>query len=114
MIKPSYVIAKRFVQKGELKMQLSDRVQKMQGSPIRKFNPIAIAAEEKISLNDLFIQVMRNIVDHPQEMKDWKERYDQLPEEERRRLEQIRISCVYPVEDGETEEAGAFATMEQP
>ncbi|MEE1169391.1 MAG: aminotransferase class I/II-fold pyridoxal phosphate-dependent enzyme [Anaerovoracaceae bacterium] len=28
-------------------MQLSDRVQKMQGSPIRKFNPIAIAAEEK-------------------------------------------------------------------
>ena len=47
MIKPSYVIAKRFVQKGELKMQLSDRVQKMQGSPIRKFNPIAIAAEEK-------------------------------------------------------------------
>lgn len=64
----------------------------------------AIAAEEKISLNDLFIQVMRYIVDHPQEMKDWKERYDQLPEEERRRLEQIRISCVYPVEDGETEE----------
>ncbi|MBQ3924350.1 MAG: pyridoxal phosphate-dependent aminotransferase [Firmicutes bacterium] len=27
-------------------MQLSDRVQKMQGSPIRKFNPIAIAAED--------------------------------------------------------------------
>lgn len=62
-----------------------------------------IAAEEKISLNDLFLQVMRYIVDHPQEMKAWKEQYDQLPEEERRRLEQIRISCVYPVEDGETE-----------
>lgn len=63
----------------------------------------AIAAKDKISLNDLFLQVMRYIVDHPQEMKAWKEQYDQLPEEERRRLERIRISCVYPVEDGETE-----------
>ena len=64
----------------------------------------AIAAKDKISLNDLFLQVMRYIADHPDEMRTWKEEFDRLPEEEKRELERIKISCVYPVEDGETEE----------
>ena len=63
-----------------------------------------IAAEEKISLNDLLLRWFAYIAGHPQEMKAWKEEYDCLPEEERRELERIKISCVYPVEDGETEE----------
>lgn len=64
----------------------------------------AIAAKDKISLNDLFLRVFAYISDHPKEMRAWKEVFDQLPEEEKRQLERIRISCIYPVEDGETEE----------
>jgi hypothetical protein len=63
----------------------------------------SIAAEEKILLNDLFLQGFADIIEHPEKYRAWKEAFDQLPEEERRRLERIRISCVYPVEDGETE-----------
>ena len=64
----------------------------------------AIAAKDKISLNDLFLRVFAYISDHPKEMRAWKEEFDKLPEEEKRQLERIRISCVYPVEDWETEE----------
>ena len=64
----------------------------------------AIAAKEKLPLNDLFVQGLRDIIEHPEAFRAWKEEFDRLPEEERRELERIKISCVYPVEDGETEE----------
>ena len=64
----------------------------------------AIAAKDKISLNDLFLRVFAYISDHPKEMRAWKEEFDQLPEEEKRRMERIKITRIYPVEDGETEE----------
>lgn len=73
----------------------------------------AIAAKERISLNDLFLQVLAYIANHPQEMKAWKEEFERLPEEEKRELERIRISCVYPVEDGETEEEARNRMLEK-
>ena len=33
----------------------------------------AIAAKDKISLNDLFLRVFAYISDHPKEMRAWKE-----------------------------------------
>lgn len=64
----------------------------------------SVAEKEGLSMNALFLKVLQELKDHPEDYYAWKKQFDQLPEEERRRLEQIRISCVYPVEDGETEE----------
>lgn len=69
----------------------------------RRFLDGIVAAEKK-SLNDFFVQGFAYIAGHPDEVRAWKERYDQLPEEERRRLERIKITRIYPVEDGEIEE----------
>ena len=64
----------------------------------------AVAAKEKRSLNDFFVQGFAYIAGHPDEVRAWKEWYDQQPEEEKRRLDVIKINRIYPVEDGETEE----------
>ena len=63
-----------------------------------------VTAKERQSLNDFFMQGFAYIAGHPEEVRAWKEQYDRLPEEERRRLDVIKISRIYPVEDGETEE----------
>ena len=64
----------------------------------------AVAAKDRISLNDHFIRCLTYIAEHPDEMRQWKEWFDRLPEEEKRRLERIKITRIYPVEDGENEE----------
>lgn len=64
----------------------------------------SIAEKERMSLNDLFVQAFAYIAGHPDEVRAWKERFDKLPEEEKRRLNQTTILRIYPVEDGETEE----------
>ena len=64
----------------------------------------AIAAKDGISVNDLFVQGFAYIATHPDEIKTWKEWYDQLPDEEKMRLNKSSIIRIYPVEDGETEE----------
>ena len=63
-----------------------------------------IAKKEGLSMNGLFLKALQELKDHPEDYYAWKEEFDRLPEEERRELERIKISCVYPVEDGETEE----------
>lgn len=63
----------------------------------------SIAAEDMLSLNDFFARGFAYIAAHPDEVRAWKEQYDQLPEEQRRQLERIKITRIYPVEDGETE-----------
>ena len=63
-----------------------------------------ITAKKRQSLNDFFVQGFAYISGHPEEVRAWKELYDRLPEEERRRLDVIKIFRIYPVEDGETEE----------
>ena len=63
-----------------------------------------IAEKEGISMNALFLKALQELKDHPEDYYAWKKQFDQLPEEERRLLERIRISCIYPVEDGDTEE----------
>lgn len=64
----------------------------------------AIAAKEKMSVNDFFTMGFAYIATHPDEVRAWKEWYDRQPEEEKRRLERIKITRIYLVEDGETEE----------
>ena len=63
-----------------------------------------VAEKERMSLNDFFVRGFAYIAGHPDEVRAWKEQYDQLPEEQKRQLERIKISRIYPVEDGETEE----------
>ena len=63
-----------------------------------------IAAKKRISTNDFFTMGFAYIAGHPDEVRIWKEEFDKLPEEEKRRLERIKITRIYPVEDGETEE----------
>lgn len=63
-----------------------------------------LAAEDMMSLNDFFNLGFAYIATHPDEVKAWKEWYDKQPEEEKRRLDKIKITRIYPVEDGETEE----------
>ena len=63
-----------------------------------------VAAKDRISVNDLFIRCFAYIAEHPDEMRVWKEWYDSLPEEKRKELDVIKITRIYPVEDGETEE----------
>jgi hypothetical protein len=63
-----------------------------------------LAAEDMMSLNDFFNLGFAYIAEHLDEVKTWKEWYDQQPEEEKRRVERIKITRIYPVEDGETEE----------
>ena len=64
----------------------------------------AVAAKERISLNDLFVRCLAYIAEHPDEMRVWTEWYDQLPEEQRKQMDVIKINRIYPVGDGETEE----------
>lgn len=63
-----------------------------------------VAAKDRISLNDLFIRCLVYIAEHSDEIWHWKEWYDRLPEEEKRKLDVIKITRIYPVENGETEE----------
>ena len=63
----------------------------------------SVAEKEGLSMNALFLKVLQELKNHPEDYYAWKKQFDQQPEEERRRLERIRISCIYPVEDGETE-----------
>ena len=62
------------------------------------------AERESRTIDELFSDRVRAAVDHPDEFKRWKEEDDQITEEERSYLDQIKIIRYFPVEDGQTEE----------
>ena len=75
---------------------------------------IGITAQEHISVDELFSGWMRYSIQHPEELIAWKEAYLKLPQEEKERLNRIRLVRIYPVEEGQTEEeARATAILKE-
>jgi len=75
---------------------------------------IEIAVKEHVSVDELFSQGIAYSIEHPEDLKAWKENFYKLPEDERERLNRIRLVRVYPVEEGQTdEEARILAIREE-
>lgn len=72
-----------------------------------------IAAKERITLDEMFRQALIFMTNHPQEVLAWKDQFDRLPKDDQARYEKIKVTLVYPVEDGETEEQARNRVMQK-
>lgn len=85
----------------------------MEMPPEDRWRIIEIAVREHISVDELFSRWIAYSIEHPDELRAWKEAYDNLPEEEKERLNRIRLVRIFPVEEGQSDEEARAAAIQK-
>ena len=72
-----------------------------------------VAEKAHLSLDELFARWVEYMIDHPEELRQWHDEFLNLPEEQKRELEKIRLIRYYPVMEGQTENETREAALQK-